>query len=158
MLVGRLACMERHLDPRAGGFASIRSSPWSGFRTRAAEVHEHPIGRGKTRVRLLGPARDNAPTLRRPTVVVHMPPHGHAGGETLAQNRCAWLPAPPSGRRGRLHRARFLSRNPPSPGGVLFDSPASCQPFETLPCARAAGIGGLEQLWGAPHQMIAPRS
>ena len=45
---------------------------------------------------LLGPARDNAPTLRRPAVVVRLPADGEASGEALPTQRRLHLRITPS--------------------------------------------------------------
>src|ERR1700691_5173071 len=79
--------MDEHLDRRAGRLDRLRSPSRPGIGARAAPLHDHPMGRGKTRVRLLDPARDNATTLRRPTMVVHMPTDGQAGGEAIPTPR-----------------------------------------------------------------------
>ena len=78
------------------GSISYEANLGQELRTCSAKVHDHPMGRGAPRVRLLDPARDNAPTLRRPAVVVHMPADGETGGEALPAQRRIHLRVAPS--------------------------------------------------------------
>ena len=50
--------------PRARRLDQLRSPSWPGIRTCSAKVHDHPIGRGAPRVRLLGPQVETTPRRR----------------------------------------------------------------------------------------------
>src|ERR1700677_4470309 len=67
-----------------------------GIRARTAALHHDPVGCGAARVRLLDQARDDASTLRRPTMVVHMPTDRATGRETLLAQWCLHLRGAPS--------------------------------------------------------------
>ena len=51
-----LSRMEEHHDRRAGWLDRLRSSSWPEIRTCSPKAHDHPMGRGTPRVRLLDPA------------------------------------------------------------------------------------------------------
>jgi hypothetical protein len=55
----------------------------------------------------MDPARDNASTLRRPALVVRMPPHRKASGEALSAQRCLHLRIAP----GLPSCVSFTARN-----------------------------------------------
>ena len=138
MRVGRLARMDEHHDRRARRLDRLRGPSRPGIGTRAAEVHDHPMGRGAPRVRLLDPARDNAPTLRRPAVVVRLPADGKAGGETLPTQR-------------RLHLRG-------APGVPARLSLASAKPLMTGRCGVPSSCGASSGLTAASETTSPSRS
>jgi hypothetical protein len=93
---GPMPNISGHAEIRMGGYGSgrsgrrldwLRSPSRTGIRTCAAKVYDNPMEWGAPGVRLLDPARDNASTLRRPAMVVHLPSHRRTGSDTLPARR-----------------------------------------------------------------------